>query len=653
MFKKMSIKAKMATIISITLTVFMTANTFLSIQMYKKEIRTIFQDETAEKVKMLNLYLENYLATPISLVENTARDVGNVSTDEQKNLLRNKLETKVGSVEGVIALHVAFKGEKGLYSSDHVALDADYNSNERDWFKEAMNNPGEVIVTDPYIDSITNKLIIGVSKALDNGNGVVTLDLDLAFLEGLVSSINIGDEGYAFVIDRYGKILYHPTYKQGEDVTTFPFYEDFTKNDYIQTVQNDETVHINRFYNEQMNWQIGSIYPNSGIEKKYKGIVWNNTGLNTISIIIMSVIFFFIISTFIKPLNNVIKVATNVAGGKLTEKVVVKTEDEIGKLGASFNDMTDGLKTMIHQVDDTAGKLNEFSLDVSASIEENLQSITQVVDNIQNVSNETKEQIDAAQHVQHSIQQMDIQISQITETMHDVTTATKTAEKYTNEGVNVMENALNQMNSIDTNAKLTADNFNTLISVANEIDEFSKVISGIAAQTNLLALNASIEAARAGEHGKGFAVVAEEVRKLAEQTNESANEIQMLVGSIHQTGSLATKSISDNNEAVTAGINQIASANEVFNTIHTVMGELTSKVEQTQNAIVTLQQRKVEAVQSSDTIVSTTQRVSDNVEQVAATTEEQNASMEQMAQAAEQLASQAKELQQSIRRFEV
>ena len=649
----MSIKAKMATIILITLTVFMTANTFLSIQMYKKEIRTIFQDETAEKVKMLNLYLENYLATPISLVENTASDVGNVSTDEQKNLLRNNLETKVGSVEGVIALHVAFKGEKGLYSSDHVALDADYNSNERDWFKEAMNNPGEVIVTDPYIDSITNKLIVGVSKTLDNGNGVVTLDLDLAFLEGLVSSINIGDEGYAFVIDRYGKILYHPTYKQGEDVTTLPFYEDFTKNDYIQTVQNDETVHINRFYNEQMNWQIGSIYPNSEIEKKYKGIVWNNTGLNTISIIIMSVIFFFIISTFIKPLNNVIKVATNVAGGKLTEKVVVKTEDEIGKLGASFNDMTDGLKTMIHQVDETAGKLNEFSLDVSASIEENLQSITQVVDNIQNVSNETKEQIDAAQHVQHSIQQMDIQISQITETMHDVTTATKTAEKHTNEGVNVMGNALNQMKSIDTNAKLTADNFNTLISVANEIDEFSKVISGIAAQTNLLALNASIEAARAGEHGKGFAVVAEEVRKLAEQTNESANEIQMLVGSIHQTGSLATKSISDNNEAVTAGINQIASANEVFNTIHTVMGELTTKVEQAQNAIVTLQQRKVEAVQSADTIVSTTQRVSDNVEQVAATTEEQNASMEQMAHAAEQLASQAKELQQSIRRFEV
>jgi methyl-accepting chemotaxis protein len=248
---------------------------------------------------------------------------------------------------------------------------------------------------------------------------------------------------------------------------------------------------------------------------------------------------------------------------------------------------------------------------------------------------------------------MDLQINQISETIHEVTTATDTAEKHTTDGVTVMEHALNQMKSIDTNAKITADNFSTLISVANEIDDFSKVISGIAAQTNLLALNASIEAARAGEHGKGFAVVAEEVRKLAEQTNDSANQIQLLVGSIHQTGTLATKSISANNEAVTAGIDQITSANEVFNTIHSVMGELATKVVHTQNAIVTLQHRKEEAVHSSDSIVLTTQRVSDNVEQVAATTEEQNASMEQMAHAAEQLASQAKELQQSIQRFEV
>ena len=107
MFKKMSIRVKITTMILIALTFFMTTVTFLSIQMYKKEIANIFQDETAEKVKMLNLYLGNYLATPISLVEKTAKDVGNVTSEEEKILLRNTLQTKVSSIEGVIALHVA------------------------------------------------------------------------------------------------------------------------------------------------------------------------------------------------------------------------------------------------------------------------------------------------------------------------------------------------------------------------------------------------------------------------------------------------------------------------------------------------------------------------------------------------------------------
>ena len=212
---------------------------------------------------------------------------------------------------------------------------------------------------------------------------------------------------------------------------------------------------------------------------------------------------------------------------------------------------------------------------------------------------------------------------------------------------------MHQMNTIDSNAKETAENFNMLISVANEIDNFSKVISGIANQTNLLALNASIEAARAGEHGKGFAVVAEEVRKLAEQTSTSVNEIQSLVNTIHQTGTIANESIEANSKAVYEGMKQIESASEMFTIIHEVMGQLSEKVCMTQSAIVTLQERKEEAIASVEEIVSGTQKVSHNIEHVAATTEEQNASMEQLAISAQQLSSQAKELQKSVQQFEI
>ena len=653
MLKKLSIRMKLIFLMAVSLTIVMTFAAFITINFFKKELAEIFQDETVEKVEFLNLYLESYLATPITLVGNTAMDVSYVSTPEEIASLRNDLKMKTSGVEGVLGLHVAFEGDKMLHSSRDVSLDSNYDSNTRDWYIESIGSPNDVIVTDPYVDAITGKLIISVSKALEDGKGVVTLDLDLAFLEDLVSNITIGEEGYTFVFDNSGNVLYHPTYAQSESVTNLPFYQDFLENDYIKTIHNKDEVHINRFYNEMMNWQIGSIYSNKEIDKKYKPMVLPVTALNTISILLLCAIFFYIITKFLRPLNFVTQFAEKVAQGNLKDTVKINSQDEVGKLSTSFNHMTTGLKRMIHQVDETAGKLNDFSSDVSASIEENVQSISQVVENIQTVTNETRDQVQFAHNVQQSVQQMDKEISNIADNIHDVQSASDTAEEQTTTGVNVMQNVMHQMNLINGNAKETANNFNTLISVANEIDNFSKVISGIADQTNLLALNASIEAARAGEHGKGFAVVAEEVRKLAEQTSTSVNEIQTLVNTIHKTGSIANESIEANSKAVYEGMNQIQSASEMFNMIHQVMSQLSEKVDMTQTAIQSLQVRKEEAIASVEEIVSASQKVSDNVEQVAATTEEQNASMEQMAVSAQHLSQQAQELQQSIQRFEI
>ena len=651
MIKNKSIRFKLNLFIVISLTMVLTLATLLTVNLlFRKELAGIFQDETEKKVEFLNLYLESHLATPITLVENTAKDVSYVSTQDELDSLRQELKMKASGIEGILDFYVAFDGDRMIYSIEDVTLEDDYDSNTREWYIKSKERPGEVIVTDPYKDAVTGKLVVSVSKALEDGKGVVTLDVTLDFLEELVSNITIGKEGYTFVLDNNGKVLYHPTYAQGESV---PFYEEFIQNEYVQTVHNGEKVHLNRFYNEMMNWQIGSIYSNDEIKSIYKPMLLPIYSLNTVGIILLSVIFYFIITKILRPLNDVTQFAEKVAHGNFKETVEIHAEDEIGKLGKSFNDMTDGLKTMFHQVDETSNQLSDISNDLSASIEENVQSIAQVVQNIQMVTNETRDQVESAYIVQQSVEQMEKAISNITTNIHEVQTASNTAEQQTTAGVQVMENAMHQMNTIDSNAKETAENFNMLISVANEIDNFSKVISGIANQTNLLALNASIEAARAGEHGKGFAVVAEEVRKLAEQTSTSVNEIQSLVNTIHQTGTIANESIEANSKAVYEGMKQIESASEMFTIIHEVMGQLSEKVCMTQSAIVTLQERKEEAIASVEEIVSGTQKVSHNIEHVAATTEEQNASMEQLAISAQQLSNQAKELQKSVQQFEI
>ena len=652
MLKNLSIRLRLVVMMMVSLTLVLTTVTVITINFFKQEVQTIFAGETEEKIEYLNSFLDGHLATPFALVENTAAEISVARTPEQIAQVENELVLAARSINGILGLHAAYKGDKNLYSSENLLLEADYDANTREWYVDAMANPDKVLVTDPYVDAISGALIVGVSKAMSNGQGVVTLDLDLTFLEELFSSIKIGEQGYTFVIDNFGNVLYHPKYEQNKSLTEDSIFEPFMANTYVEVERDGEALFMNRYYNEKMNWQIGSLYTEEEIDNVYKGMVVPIIVMNVICILALLIIFYIVISRSLKPIATVTNFAQQVAQGNLKERVTVASNDEVGQLSTSFNEMTDGLVTMINHVDGTATQLNSFSHELSASVEENVQSIHQVVDNIQTVANQTRDQLTSADKVHQAVSDMSDGLNIIFENMHQVKESSHTAEKETTNGVEVMSHVMQQMQQIEQSANLTATNFKELMSVANEIDTFSKVISDIADQTNLLALNASIEAARAGEHGKGFAVVADEVRKLAEQTNHSASEIQTLVQSIQKTGLTANKSIEDSGVAVEQGTMQIRSASDMFNMIHDVMAELANKIETAEKAIDTLQSSKDVAIASVEEITEATRLVNSNVDQVAATTEEQNASMEQIAVATEALANQARELQQSIQRFE-
>lgn len=651
--KKKSIRTKLIGLLVVALTIIMTFSSVMIINLFKEEIETMLQEETVEKVAFLNTFLDNYLETPIALVEHTAAHVIVPANEEEKAILHTQLQAKAEGIQGVLGLHVAYDGDPLLYSSEALTLASDYDANTREWYIEAKENPTEILVTDPYVDAITGKLIVGVSKMMSNGQGVVTLDLDLAFLENIASTIIVGDTGYTFVFDQNGKVLYHPNFEQGELVTDVPFYEAFMETNYLETEDEGTHIYINRFFNETMNWQIGSIYTESDIDSAYKDSVSSIVAINTICIVVLLMIFFVIVTRIIRPLKQVMAHAQDVAQGDLTKQVMIQTTDEIGQLSASFNGMTTSLQTMVRSVDETSTQLHHFTTDVSSSVEENVQSIHQVVGHIQAVSEQSKDQLVATQDVQHIVQHMGQQVDQIAQNVNEVRTASAKAEQETLSGVEMVTAVRQQMQQIATYAQETAINFNELITVANHIQSFSEGISGIAAQTNLLALNASIEAARAGEHGKSFAVVAEEVRKLAEQTNTSASEIQTLVATIQKTGAVANDSMKESGDAVQDGLEKIADAHERFIVIQHVMLTLATRVNEAETMLAQLNDSKETAIEAVSHITETTKEVSQNIEHVAATTEEQNMSMEQMAIAAEQLAQQAQQLQALIRRFTV
>ena len=209
------------------------------------------------------------------------------------------------------------------------------------------------------------------------------------------------------------------------------------------------------------------------------------------------------------------------------------------------------------------------------------------------------------------------------------------------------------MQTIHTTFKDTTQMMNTMSQHSSSIQSITGIITDIADQTNLLALNAAIEAARAGEHGKGFAVVAEEVRKLAEQSKNSATEIGGMVQQIQQTSSTATKTIVDGGTMVDEGMEKTSESLRVFGDIENGIGEVVYRVESVSAAIEEIQAMTGSVTESMRSVQDLAAITADSASDTSAATEEQLAATEEISSNAYSLSELAEQLQREVSHFKL
>ena len=221
------------------------------------------------------------------------------------------------------------------------------------------------------------------------------------------------------------------------------------------------------------------------------------------------------------------------------------------------------------------------------------------------------------------------------------------------EGNQAIETAVKQMNTIEQTVSKSATVVEKLGERSKEIGQIVDTISGIAGQTNLLALNAAIEAARAGEQGKGFAVVAEEVRKLAEQSQEAAKQIADLIGGIQAETETAVSAMQDGTKEVRKGSEVVNTAGKDFAAIATLVKEVSKEVQDISAAIQQMASGSQQIVDSVKSIDNISKNTAEHAQTVSAAAEEQSASMEQIAASSQSLAKMAETLQSAISHFKI
>lgn len=373
-----------------------------------------------------------------------------------------------------------------------------------------------------------------------------------------------------------------------------------------------------------------------------------------ISIFIILIISFFTKRKIVSPIIQLRNTANEIANLNLkVELFRSKGNDEIAQLSNAFRKMRDFLTEVATNVASSSNHVAESSYVLAESAKQTSESANQIGVTMNEVAMGSSTQADQAGHIvkmmEQTVQEVSSSLDQIDITSKSAKDATSIARK----GEEAINEAIVHLDTVTQTVSDATDSIHKLGKRSEEIGGIITVITGIAEQTNLLALNAAIEAARAGEQGKGFAVVADEVRKLAEQSSQSAGQIKNLISAIQDETSDTVRTMENNLVAMKEQVSLINRGGDALREIVEKVEQTEVDVHQMKDAFDHVNINSIQVQHSIQDISSIIEESAAATEEVAAASEEQHATIEEITASADELANIANKLRNEANKFQL
>ena len=372
-----------------------------------------------------------------------------------------------------------------------------------------------------------------------------------------------------------------------------------------------------------------------------------------LSVLLCIAIGYWITRLITKPLRAMQNLMEKAASGDLTVHGNYVSKDEIGLLTRSFNTMITSLRNLMKDISENSLSLSAMSEELTASADQSGQAANHITESIQEVTYGTEKQLENVQATEEVMERMSLGIQQISNYSKQISVKAIHASESALEGKQAIEQSVVQMNSIRSSVGHASRSITELGKETQHISKVVDKISEIANQTNLLALNAAIEAARVGEHGKGFAVVATEIRKLAEHSSQSANQIADYMKAVENKINTSVADMEIGTKEVAEGTIVMKAATKSFDHIYDAIGEVTNQIEEISSSVQQISVGTEEVVKSFNIVSEVATVSASETQTVSAATEEQLASTEEIAASANSLSHMAEKLQSYVSQFKV
>ena len=532
-----------ALICIISVTSISVINYFLSVKKLEAEINSSGQVKTESIAKDI----DKWMALQKDSLEEALQGLvysNNYDHDFVHHYFVAKNEINPGN-----SYYVAFS-DKEFIDSAIWTPDSDYDPTARPWYIGATKTDS-VYVSEPYVDADTGKMLITISKlfkTVDSREGVIASDIKIDYMVNLISNIQLGEGGYAFLLDDHGSIIshksdeFHPT---EDNLINSSDILDGKLNSIMEnsldirdrTIEDYDGEHRTFFFGDiiESDWKAGVAIPAHHTTGTVNSVI-QYTIMATVMVLLISLFMsIYMGNSITKPIVDSVKIAEDISNlnlSKTIESDKLNRRDEIGQLYKSFQ--------LIKE------KLRAFMLDMDSSVAINQEIYNETMEKLQFLVSQaedtsaTTEELSAGMEetaastlsINSSASEIDLALSDFAAKVDDgANTSSSISTKAESLSYQFIE-AKNKSLDIYDRSKIEINNAIESSKEVSKINTLTNAILSISEQTSLLSLNASIEAARAGEAGRGFAVVAGEIGKLANNSNATVEEIQIVTTNI-------------------------------------------------------------------------------------------------------------------------